>query len=190
MFIRPSFAVFLSSLATMALATTLGDLCTSTNVANSLPAIEGITFGVASAAAVYNHSVAATNNYPAIDGRDFCNVTVAYTHTSKNDSVRATIGWDINCFIRLTHADRSTFITTCLLLRNGQTVFSQLVALPTKSIRVSAPSKQVSSTTARLVLRTVDLVVSKSHSLTLSFPPMAQWTSIFSQTLHISPFTR
>ncbi|KAK4920749.1 hypothetical protein LTR49_011825 [Elasticomyces elasticus] len=75
--------------ATGASAAALSTVCTSSYVTDSLPSIVGIEFGSVSAAPVYNYSVAAGNSYPSVSGRNFCNISVAYSHTLKNDNVRA-----------------------------------------------------------------------------------------------------
>ncbi|KAK5680201.1 hypothetical protein LTS10_007128 [Elasticomyces elasticus] len=75
--------------ATGASAAALSTVCTSSYVTDSLPSIVGIDFGSVSAAPVYNYSVASGNSYPSVSGRNFCNISVAYSHTLRNDSVRA-----------------------------------------------------------------------------------------------------
>ncbi|KAK4966580.1 hypothetical protein LTR42_010891 [Elasticomyces elasticus] len=75
--------------ATVASAAALSTVCTSSYVTDSLPSIVGIDFGSVSAAPVYNYSVASGNSYPGVSGRNFCNISVAYSHTLENDSVRA-----------------------------------------------------------------------------------------------------
>ena len=78
--------------ASMASATGLSSICSVDYIQNSLPtnntALQGLVYGDVTANSVYNSSVEAGNNYPAINGRNFCNVTVAYKHGGKDDAVR------------------------------------------------------------------------------------------------------
>lgn len=78
--------------ASMASATSLSSICSVDHITNSLPvdnsALQGLVFGDVTAQSVYNSSVEAGNNYPAANGRNFCNVTVAYQHAGKDDAVR------------------------------------------------------------------------------------------------------
>lgn len=67
--------------------TVSGFQCTSEHVAASLPEIAGIEYGDVTTAHVYNYSIAAGNNNPGIDGRNFCNVSVNYHHANKSDDV-------------------------------------------------------------------------------------------------------
>lgn len=77
--------------ASMASATGLSSICSVDHIKNSLPAakseLQGLIFGDVTAQSVYNSSVEAGNNYPAANGRNFCNVTVAYQHAGKDDAV-------------------------------------------------------------------------------------------------------
>lgn len=61
--------------------------CTSENVKASLPEITGIMYGDVTVASVYNYSVSAGSNNPAIEGRNFCNVSINYHHANKSDDV-------------------------------------------------------------------------------------------------------
>jgi tannase len=78
--------------ASMASAGSLSSICSVDYIKASLPtentALQGLVYGEVTATSVYNSSVEAGNNYPAVDGRNFCNVTVAYKHGGKNDAVR------------------------------------------------------------------------------------------------------
>jgi tannase len=82
--------------ASVASATSLSSICSVEYIEASLPAnnsaLQGLVFGDVTAQSVYNSSVQAGNNYPAINGRDFCNVTVAYRHAGKSDAVRLPMG--------------------------------------------------------------------------------------------------
>lgn len=78
---------FLLAGAAIASATSLSSLCTTAHVKDSIPVIEGFSYGTVTAASVYNTSVAAGDNYPAISGRNFCNVSINYEHTGKDDSI-------------------------------------------------------------------------------------------------------
>ena len=73
--------------ATAASASSLSSICSSSNVKGALPSIAGINYGDVTAASVYNASVEAGNNYPAVNGRNYCNVTVNYSLDGKTDSV-------------------------------------------------------------------------------------------------------
>lgn len=78
--------------ASMASAASLSSICSVDHIKDSLPvndtALRGLVFGEVTAQSVYNSSVEAGNNYPSADGRNFCNVTVAYQHAGKEDAVR------------------------------------------------------------------------------------------------------
>jgi tannase len=78
--------------ASGAIAASLSNICNVDYITNSLPsgdsAIQGLVYGDVTAQPVYNSSVEAGNNYPAVTGRNFCNVTVAYNHAGKDDAVR------------------------------------------------------------------------------------------------------
>lgn len=77
--------------ASLASATSLTSICSTDYIEASLPAnnsaLQGLVFGHVTAQSVYNSSVEAGTNYPAINGRNFCNVTVAYKHAGKDDAV-------------------------------------------------------------------------------------------------------
>ncbi|KAK4626950.1 Tannase [Fulvia fulva] len=73
--------------ATAASAPSLSSICSSSNVKSALPCITGINYGDVTAAGVYNASVEAGDDYPATSGRNYCNVTVNYSHGGKSDSV-------------------------------------------------------------------------------------------------------
>lgn len=77
--------------ASGAFATSLSNFCNIDYITNSLPsddsAIQGLEYGDVTAQPVYNSSVEAGDNYPAITGRNFCNVTVGYNHAGKDDAV-------------------------------------------------------------------------------------------------------
>lgn len=73
--------------ATAASASSLTNLCSTSNIKSALPTVTGLVFGDVTASAVYNASVTAGNNYPGITGRNYCNVTVNYHHSDKSDSV-------------------------------------------------------------------------------------------------------
>ena len=73
--------------ATAASASSLTSLCSTSNIKSALPTVTGLVFGDVTASAVYNASVEAGDNYPAIKGRNYCNVTVNYHHSGKSDSV-------------------------------------------------------------------------------------------------------
>ena len=75
------------AIATTVSASSNSTLCTSDHVKASLPSLTGIEYGAITAASVTNLSVTAGNNYPASSGRNFCNVSIAYSHTNANDSV-------------------------------------------------------------------------------------------------------
>ena len=78
--------------ASVASASSLSSICSVNYIKASLPtedtALQGLVYGDVTANSVYNSSVQAGNNYPAADGRNFCNVTVAYNHDGKDDAVR------------------------------------------------------------------------------------------------------
>ena len=78
--------------ASVASSTSLSSICSVDYIKASLPtentALQGLVYGDVTADSVYNSSVEAGNNYPAADGRNFCNVTVAYKHDGKDDAVR------------------------------------------------------------------------------------------------------
>jgi tannase len=70
----------------------LDDVCTVSHVQNSLPAegsISGIEVDLSSVTAspVYSASTASENFFPAADDFAYCNVTLSYAHTGKNDKV-------------------------------------------------------------------------------------------------------
>jgi hypothetical protein len=77
--------------ASVASATSLSSICSVEYIEGSLPTsdtgLQGLVYGDVTANSVYNSSVEAGNNYPAADGRNFCNVTVAYSHGGKDDAV-------------------------------------------------------------------------------------------------------
>jgi tannase len=77
--------------ASVASATSLSSICSVEYIEASLPtnnsALQGLVYRGVTAQSVYNSSVEAGNNYPAISGRNFCNVTVAYRHAGKDDAV-------------------------------------------------------------------------------------------------------
>jgi hypothetical protein len=77
--------------ASGAIAASLSNICNVDYITNSLPsgdsAIQGLVYGDVTAQPVYNSSVEAGNNYPAVTGRNFCNVTVTYNHAGKDDAV-------------------------------------------------------------------------------------------------------
>jgi hypothetical protein len=79
--------------ASGAFAASLSDICNVDYITDSLPsgdsAIQGLVYGDVTTQPVYNSSVEAGNNYPASTGNNFCNVTVAYSHASKDDAVSA-----------------------------------------------------------------------------------------------------
>jgi tannase len=81
--------------ASMASASSLSSICSVDYIKASLPtgntALQGLMYGDVTANSVYNSSVESGNNYPAVDGRNFCNVTVAYKHDGKNDAVRLAV---------------------------------------------------------------------------------------------------
>lgn len=78
--------------ASAASATSLSSICSVEYIKASLPTnntvLQGLVYGDVTAGSVYNSSVEAGDNYPAVDGRNFCNVTVAYKHGGKDDAVR------------------------------------------------------------------------------------------------------
>lgn len=84
-------ALILTS-ASVASASSLASICSVDYIRASLPtentALQGLVYGDVTANSIYNSSVQAGNNYPAADGRNFCNVTVAYKHGGKDDAVR------------------------------------------------------------------------------------------------------
>ena len=84
-------SLFLAS-ASVVSATSLSSICSVDYIKDSLPtnntALQGLVYGDVTTESVYNSSVEAGNNYPAVGGRNFCNVTVAYKHAGKNDAVR------------------------------------------------------------------------------------------------------
>jgi len=77
--------------ASVASASSLSSICSVDYIKASLPtensALQGLVYGDVTVNSVYNSSVEAGNNYPAADGRNFCNVTVAYKHGGKDDAV-------------------------------------------------------------------------------------------------------
>jgi len=77
--------------ASAATATSLSSICSVDYIKRSLPTsnteLQGLVYGDVTANSVYNSSVEAGNNYPAVHGRNFCNVTVAYKHDGKDDTV-------------------------------------------------------------------------------------------------------
>ncbi|KAI5369135.1 putative tannase/feruloyl esterase, alpha/Beta hydrolase [Septoria linicola] len=74
-------------MASTASAPGLTSICSSDIFQNALQPYTGITFGDVTASPVYNVSVATSDTYPGIDGRNFCNVTVGYYHDGKSDNV-------------------------------------------------------------------------------------------------------
>lgn len=83
--------LFFATIASVASATSLSEICRTNSIKTSLPvqdsAFQGLRFGDVTAQAVLNSSVEAGNNYPAASGRNYCNVTVAYSHAGKHDAV-------------------------------------------------------------------------------------------------------
>jgi tannase len=83
--------LILAAGASGAFATSLSNICNFDYITSSLPsddsAVQGLVYGDVTAQPVYNSSVEAGNNYPAVSGRNFCNVTVAYKHAGKDDAV-------------------------------------------------------------------------------------------------------
>ena len=83
---------FILTGASVASASSLSSICNVDYIKQTLPAdntaLQGLVYGDVTANSVYNSSVEAGNNYPAANGRNFCNVTVAYNHDGKNDAVR------------------------------------------------------------------------------------------------------
>lgn len=81
----------LTVIVSVAMASSLGSLCTTSKIAAALPAddfITGINFDKSSvtAALVYNSTATGSDNYPnAVIS--YCNVTFAYSHASLNDNV-------------------------------------------------------------------------------------------------------
>lgn len=79
------------TMASLAMASTLSELCTTSKIQAALPAndfITGITFDNSSVTAslVYNQTVTDSDNYPnAVIS--YCNVTFAYSHADLNDTV-------------------------------------------------------------------------------------------------------
>lgn len=80
--------------------TVSGRACISEHVAASLPDIAGIEYGAVTAAPVYNYSIAAGDNNPGINGRNFCNVSVNYHHANKSDDVGYFSGRDLERTLR------------------------------------------------------------------------------------------
>lgn len=79
--------VLLATVFSTASATTLSQICSVEHVKTSLPEVQGLQFGNIEANPIFNLSIEAGNNYPAAEGRNFCNVTVAYAHDGKHDAV-------------------------------------------------------------------------------------------------------
>lgn len=78
--------------AAFANAASLSSMCTSDHVTDTLPAdgfIPGIVLDPSSitANAIYNATITSSNDYPAANRLDFCNVTFAYTHDGLGDRV-------------------------------------------------------------------------------------------------------
>lgn len=96
--------------ALMAVSASLSDICNTSNIKSSLPGgsdFQGFVFGAVTAQPVYNSSVEAGNNYPAASGRNFCNVTVAYKHAGKDDTVLIQRTLRQRYFQLLIHSERS-----------------------------------------------------------------------------------
>lgn len=81
----------LTAMASVAMASSISSLCTTSKVTAALPAngtILGVTFDPSSvtAALVYNQTVSAEDNFPdAVIS--YCNVTFSYSHADLNDTV-------------------------------------------------------------------------------------------------------
>lgn len=80
-----------TAMASVAMASSLNDICTTSMVKAALPAndtILGITFDPSSvtANAVYNSTVTDSDNYPDAT-ISYCNVTFAYSHADLDDKV-------------------------------------------------------------------------------------------------------
>lgn len=85
-------SLLIASVASVASGKTLSDICSTGFISSKLPsgdaALQGIVYGDVTAEQVFNTSIEASNNYPSASGRNFCNVTVAYSHAGKDDAVR------------------------------------------------------------------------------------------------------
>lgn len=129
--------LLLTTVLSTASATTLSQICSVEHVKTSLPEVQGLQFGNIEANSVFNSSIEAGNNYPAAEGRNFCNVTVAYAHDGKNDAVchqqpylRRILGTDKLSLIR------STYGTTFRNPLNTKAAFLQLAEEVSPSTRV------------------------------------------------------
>jgi len=124
-----------------AYATSLSNICNVDYVTNSLPsdeAIQGLVYGDVTAQPVYNSSVEAGNNYPAVAGRNFCNVTVAYSHAGKEDTVsmdRLISGWE-EASTDILRLPRSTCGTTSPSLLSTKAASSPQVEVDSQSTPV------------------------------------------------------
>lgn len=77
------------ALVPVALAQTLGDVCTQEHVQPSLPLHDFAGLNIDSDSltvnAVSNVNIASTNDHPAADAVSYCNVTFAYSHQDDPD---------------------------------------------------------------------------------------------------------
>lgn len=129
--------LLLATVLSTASATNLSQICSVEHVKTSLPEVQSLQFGDIEANPVFNLSIEAGNNYPAAEGRNFCNVTVAYAHDGKNDAVCH----QQPCLRRILEIDksnllRSTYGTTFRNPLNTKAAFSQLAEEVSPSTRV------------------------------------------------------
>lgn len=138
-------------------ASTLASICTTTSIQNSLPgndfSIQGLVFGDVTAQPVYNSSVQAGNNYPAASGRNFCNVTVAYSHAGRDDAVRLAVPKNC-CSTRLTFTRRSMYGTTSPNRHSTKVAFWPPAAVALPSTLALQGSREVLYTAPQLAAPT------------------------------------
>jgi hypothetical protein len=166
--------------ASVASASSLSSICSVDYIKASLPtentALQGLVYGDVTANSVYNSSVEAGNNYPAANGRNFCNVTVAYKHDGKNDAVRLSDLYRTTMYHAYTLARRSMCGTTSQNLLNTKAASSPLAAEALPSTLVLLDSQADSSTELLLVALTVAWAGEVSSMMSFS-KPMAVWTT-------------